>query len=95
MTSKRSTKDIIAVAFAFALLLCSSAQASNLLGFDRDSAPRTAVERPVGLFDQVSAWLLGAWTDLTSVFAEESTTPPITTTSCDAGWGLDPEGCPR
>jgi hypothetical protein len=95
MTSKRSIKNIIAVVFAFALIV-SSAQASNLLNLDRDLAPRAAVERPIGLFDQVSAWLMGAWTDLTSVFATETTTPPPTTAGgCDAGWGLDPEGCPR
>jgi len=96
MTSKVSLKNIIAVTFAFALIVCSSAQASSLLGLDRDLAPRTAVERPIGLFDQVSALVLGAWTDLKSVFAADSTTPPPTTAGCgDAGWGLDPEGCPR
>jgi hypothetical protein len=95
MKSERSIKNIIAVAFAFALILSSSAQASNLLGLDLDLAPRTAAEQPIGLFDQVSAWLIGAWTDLTAAFAEETTTPPPTTSGCDAGWGLDPEGCPR
>jgi hypothetical protein len=96
MKSNRSINNIIAVAFAFALILSSSAHAGNLLSPDRDLASRTAAERPVGLFDQVSAWLAGAWTDLTSVFAADTTTPPPTTTGgCDAGWGLDPEGCPR
>lgn len=96
MTSKVSLKNIIAVAFAFALIVSGSAQASNLLGLDGDLAPRTAVERPIGLFDQVSALLIGAWTDLTAAFAQDSTTtPPPTTAGCDAGWGLDPEGCPR
>jgi hypothetical protein len=95
MTSKWSFKNIIAVAFALALIVSGSAQASSLLGLDGDLAPRKAVEQPVGFFDRVSALLLGAWTNLTAVFAEDSTTTPITTTSCDAGWGLDPEGCPR
>ena len=97
MKSKRSIINIIAVAFAFALILSSSAQAGNLLGSERDLALRAAVERPAGLFDQVSAWLAGAWTDLTSVFAQDTTTtpPPTTNGGCDAGWGLDPEGCPR
>lgn len=96
MTSKRSTTTIIAVVFAFALILSSGVQASSLLGLDRDLAPRTAARQSAGLFDQVSAWLIGAWNNLTSVFAEETTTPPATTTStCDAGWGLDPEGCPK
>jgi hypothetical protein len=96
MTSKKNTNNIIAVTFALALILSSSAQASNLLGFDRDLAPRTAAEQSIGLFAQVSAWLTGAWNDLTSVFAAESTTtPPVTAAGCDAGWGLDPEGCPR
>ena len=96
MTSKGSIKTIIAVTLAFALIACGSAQARNLLGLDGDRAPRPAVERPLGLFDQVSVWLLGAWTDLKSVFADDSTTtPPTTTANCDAGWGLDPEGCPR
>jgi hypothetical protein len=97
MKSKRSINNIIAVAFAFALILSSSAQAGNLLGLERDLAPRAAAERPIGLFDQVSAWLAGAWTDLTSAFAQDTTTtpPPTTNGGCDAGWGLDPEGCPR
>jgi hypothetical protein len=96
MKSKRSFNNIIAGAFAFSLLLGSSVQAGNLLGSREDLAPRTAVERSAGLFDQVSVWLLGTWTDLKSVFAETSLTPPPTTQSgCDAGWGLDPEGCPR
>lgn len=95
MKSMRSINNITAVAFALALILSSSAQASNLRGLDGDLAPRTAVERPIGLFDQVSAWLAGAWTDLTLAFAEETTTPPSTTSGCEAGWGLDPEGCPR
>lgn len=96
MKSMRSTRNIIAVVFALALILSSSARASNLLGLDRDLAPRAAAERPVGLFDQVSAWLTGAWTNLTSIFAEETTTtPPTTSGNCDAGLGLDPEGCPR
>lgn len=99
MTSKRGIKNIIAVAFAFALILSSSAQASNLLGLDRDVAARPAAERPVGFLSQVTqamAWLSGAWTDLTSAFAQDTITPPVTTAgSCDAGWGLDPEGCPR
>ena len=95
MTSTRSIRNITAVAFALALILSSSAQASNLLGMDGDLAPRTAVERPIGLFDQVTTWLAGAWTDLTLAFAEETTTPPPTAAGCDAGWGLDPEGCPR
>ncbi|HEX3128382.1 MAG TPA: hypothetical protein VH394_13715 [Thermoanaerobaculia bacterium] len=96
MKSTRSIKNIIAVAFAFALILSSSAQASNLLGLDRDLAPRAASERSVGLFDQVSAWLMGAWSNLTSAFADETTTtPPVTAAGCDAGWGLDPEGCPK
>jgi hypothetical protein len=99
MKSKRSLNTIIAVAFAFALIVGSSAQASNLFGLDGNLASRTGqagIERPIGLFDQVSAWLAGTWTNLTSVFAEETTTPPPTTSGgCDAGWGLDPEGCPR
>jgi hypothetical protein len=97
MKSKRSINAIVAVAFAFALILSSGAKASSLLGFDRDLAPRTASERSAGLFDQVSAWLAGAWNRLTGTFAEETTTPPPPTTSstCDAGWGLDPEGCPK
>jgi len=95
MKSNRSMNNITAVAFAIALILSSSAQASNLLGLDRDLASRTATERPIGLFDQVSTWLAGAWTGLTSAFAEETMTPPPTTAGCDAGWGLDPEGCPR
>jgi hypothetical protein len=96
MKSKRSFKSIIAVVFAFSLLLVSSAQAGNLLGSREDLAPRTASERSIGLFDQVSAWLFGTWTDLRSVFAEDSQTPPPTLQGgCDAGWGLDPEGCPR
>ena len=96
MTTKKGIKNITAVTFAFALIVSSSAQASNLLGLDRDLATRTAVERPIGLFDQVAAWLAGAWTDLTLAFAEDTTTPPPTTAgNCDAGWGLDPEGCPR
>ena len=96
MTSKGRLQNIIAVALAFALIVSGSAQASNLLSLDGDLAPGTAVERPIGLFDQVSALLLGAWTDLTAVFAADSTTtPPITSANCDAGWGLDPEGCPR
>ena len=96
MKSKRSITTIIAVAFAFALILSSGAQASNLLGLDRAPASRTASERPIGVFDQVSAWLAGAWTNLTSVFAQDTVTPPPTTNSpCDAGLGLDPEGCPR
>lgn len=93
MKSKRSLNNIIAVAFAFSLLLGSAAQAGNLLGSREDQAPRAAT---VGLFDQVSAWLLGTWTDLRSVFAEDSLTPPPSIQGgCDAGWGLDPEGCPR
>jgi hypothetical protein len=96
MKSKRSTYTIIAAAFAFALILSSGVQASSLLGVDRDLAPRATSQSSAGLFDQVSAWLTGAWNNLTAVFAEESTTPPVTTTSgCDAGWGLDPEGCPK
>ena len=95
MTSKKSTNNIIAVTFALALILSSSAQASNLLGLDRDLAPRTAAEPSIGLFAQVSTWLTGAWNDLASVFAAETTTPPVTAAGCDAGWGLDPEGCPR
>ena len=97
MKSNRSIINIIAVAFAFALILSSSAQAGNLLGLERDLASRTAAERPIGLFDQVSAWLAGAWTNLTSVFAQDTTTtpPPTTNGGCDAGLGLDPEGCPR
>ncbi len=96
MKSKKSTYTIIAAAFAFALLLSSGVQASSLLSADRDLAPRTTAQSSVGLFDQVSAWLAGAWNNLTSVFAEETTTPPPTTNAgCDAGWGLDPEGCPR
>lgn len=99
MKSKGSLNNIIAVVFVIALILGSSAQASNLLGLDGDLASRTgqaAIERPIGLFAQVSTWLVGSWTGLTSAFAEETTTPPSTTTgSCDAGWGLDPEGCPR
>lgn len=96
MKSKKSTHTIIAAAFALALLLSNGVQASSLLSADRDLAPRTTTQSSVGLFDQVSAWLAGAWNDLTSVFAEESTTPPVRTTAgCDAGWGLDPEGCPK
>lgn len=96
MKSNRSNKNIIAVIFALALILSSGVQASSLLGLDGDLASRTAVERPIGLFDQVSAWLAGAWNDLTAAFAQETSTPPPTTTStCEAGWGLDPEGCPK
>lgn len=96
MKSQRSIKNIIAVAFALALILSSSARAGNLLGLDRDLASRTAVERPAGLFDQVSAWLSGAWNNLTSVFSQDTITPPPTTNAgCDAGLGLDPEGCPK
>jgi hypothetical protein len=95
MKSKRSYNIIIAGLFALSLLLGSSAQAGNLLGSREDRAPRTAVERSVSVFDQVSAWLLGTWTDLRSVFAQDSLKPGPTTQGCDAGWGLDPEGCPR
>lgn len=95
MTNKKSIKNIIAVAFALALILSSSAQASNLLGLDRDLAPRATAEQSIGFFAQVSAWLTGAWNDVTSVFAASTTTPPVTAAGCDAGWGLDPEGCPR
>lgn len=98
MNSKKNTNNIIAVAFALALILSSSAQASNLLGLDRDAAPRAAAEQSIGLFAQVSAWLTGAWSDLTSAFAADTTTTTTTTITaagCDAGWGLDPEGCPR
>jgi hypothetical protein len=96
MKSQRSINTITAAVFALALILSSSAQAGTLLGFDRDSASRTAIEHPIGLFDQVSSWLNNAWTDLTSMFAQDTTTPPPTTSgTCDAGWGLDPEGCPR
>ena len=95
MKSKRNFKTIIAVIFAFSLILSSGVQASSLLGLDRNLAPRTAVKQSADLFDHVSAWLIGAWNNLTAVFAEETTTPPATTTTCDAGWGLDPEGCPK
>jgi hypothetical protein len=96
MTTRSSIKTITAVVFAISLILGSSARAS-MFGFDRDLASRTtAAERPISLFEQVSAWLAGAWNNLTSVFATDTTTPPPTTQgNCDAGLGLDPEGCQR
>jgi hypothetical protein len=96
MKSARRFNTIIAVAFAIALILCGSAQASNLLGLGRDGASRTAMEPSAGLLEQVSAWLLGAWTEVESVFAGTPPGSPTTTAAgCDAGWGLDPEGCPK
>ena len=98
MNNKRSAKIIIAVAFAASLILCSGLQASNLLGLGADLAPRTAIERPSGLFDQLAVWLLDTWTDLKVAFSEETTTTPSPTAqgnNCEAGWGLDPEGCPK
>jgi hypothetical protein len=94
MKSKARLNNIVAVAFAAFLILCSGAQASNLLGFGADLAPRTAVERPAGLFDQVASWLMNAWTDLKVALAQDTTTTPTIQGTCDAGWGLDPEGCP-
>ena len=95
MKSKGSIHYIIAVAFAASLILCSSAQASHLLSLGADLIPRTAVERPVGLFQQMASWLTDTWTALKVALAPDTTTPPPVTQSCDAGWGLDPEGCPN
>lgn len=95
MKSSRSIKTTVAVVFALSLILSSGVQASSLLGLDRDLAPRTAAHQPAGLFDQVSVWLIGAWNNLTAVFAEETATPSTNTSTCEAGWGLDPEGCPK
>jgi hypothetical protein len=95
MKSKGSIHYIIAVAFAASLILCSRVQARNLLGLGADLAPRTAVERPVGLLQQMASWLTDTWTELKVALASDTTTPPPTTQGCDAGWGLDPEGCPN
>jgi hypothetical protein len=98
MKSETRFNTIIAVGFALALILCSGgAQAGNLLGLGSDRGPRTAAAGPsAGLFEQASAWLLGAWAEVESAFAG-ALSPPLTPTAadCDAGWGLDPEGCPN
>ncbi|HWM94325.1 MAG TPA: hypothetical protein VN493_26450 [Thermoanaerobaculia bacterium] len=95
MKRNAGIKFIVAVVFATALLLGGSAEASNLFGLGGDSSPRA--ERQLGLFEQAFNWLTSAWTDMTSVFDSSQTTPPPSTTTgnCDAGIGLDPEGCPR
>jgi hypothetical protein len=94
MHSNGVKKTIIAVSCAAFLILCSGAQASNLLGLGVDLTPTAAVERPAGFLDQVASWLVNAWTDLKVSLAEDTTTTPTIQTTCDAGWGLDPEGCP-
>lgn len=90
----RNRSVMVLVVFAI-LVLCSQAQAAGFRGLDRDSGSRPAIN----LLEQASAWLHEAWGGLTSVFASDETPPPPTsqtctpgTPSCDAGWGLDPEG---
>lgn len=97
MKSHRRSKIILAVVFSASLVFAAGAEAGNLFRLRGDSTPRAAAERQTGLFEQALNWLAGAWTDMTSVFASSQTTPPPPTTSgiCDAGIGLDPEGCPR
>ena len=97
MKSHRSGKTILAVVFSASLVFGASAEAGSLFSLGGDSTPRAAAERQIGLFEQALHWLTGAWTDMTSVFAFSQTTPPppVTNGNCDAGIGLDPEGCPR
>lgn len=98
MTSRGHTNTIIVVIFAAALLAGSSAQAANLFALGGDAAPKTAMERQIGLFEQALSWLTGAWNGLAATFqSSEEAPPPPTGTGCtencgDAGPGIDPLG---
>lgn len=98
MKSNGSAKFILAVAFAAALILSASAEASNLFALGGDPISKAAAERQIGLFEQALNWLTGAWSDLQTAFSEstdpapQSCTDPNNCPDGDSGWGLDPEG---
>lgn len=93
-TWKRAIRST-GIAFAVILILCSRAQAGNLFGLT-DQAPRTTIEQPAGLLGQAVAWLTDLWSGLTARPTGETVVPPSTTQgTCDSGWGIDPEGCPK
>ena len=95
MTSKRGRNIIIAAVFCMALVVGSTAKASDLFALGGDPAP---VARHLGLFDQAVQWLSGAWTDLKAAFGQDEAPSPVQPTctnpnGCgDAGPGIDPIG---
>lgn len=105
MKRERRFIAVVSVAFVLVSILCGTAQAGSL-GFGRDETSRAEAGPSAGFVDQVSAWLLGTWTGLKTALVEAVTLPPsvpskvtlppaVPLGDCEAGWGLDPEGCPR
>lgn len=103
MSRKVATGKLIVAIFVIALSLAGTAHAGILSESGSSAAP--AIESDAGFLGLAWSWIEEAWTGLTGIFSFSTTqgggsVPPDATTSgggtnCgDAGWVIDPNGCP-
>ena len=98
MSRKVTTRKRIAVTFVIALSLAGSVNASILSESGSVAAP--VVESDAGFLGLAWSWVSEAWTGLTGLFSLSKTQDgsgvptSATTSSCDTGWVIDPNGCP-
>jgi hypothetical protein len=99
MSRKVTTRKRIAVTFVIALSLAGTVNASILR--DSGSAAAPVAESDAGFLGLAWDWVSEAWSGLTGLFSfsktQDGSSVPTsaTTSSCaDAGWMIDPNGCP-
>ena len=102
MSRKGAPRKLVAAIFVIALSLAGTGHASILSESGSVAAP--VVDSDGGFLGLAWSWIEEAWTGLTGIFSSSTTqngssTPPSATTSggtnCgEAGWVIDPNGCP-
>jgi len=102
MSRKVATGKLIVAIFVLALSLAGTGHASILSESGSGAAP--VLQSDAGFLGLAWSWIEEAWTGLTGIFSSSTTqdggsVPPSATTTSgtncgDAGWVIDPNGCP-